>query len=304
MLDATSLGACLYVPATHPDLPRIAHGDKLAHLRSLIFCTEDAVNEADVPLALSNIEKALLDLKRSERRHLFIRVRSPHILDLVLQMPGADRIDGFVLPKVSHHNFSSYMDKLRATGHAVMPTLETREAFNEHDMSRLLALMDRTDVHERICCLRIGGNDLLSLIGMRRPRGRTIYQTPIGTVISKLVTTFRPYGFSLSAPVFEYLDDIATLDCEVEEDLYHGLVGKTAIYPNQVSQIESHYSVRSADLEAAQQILAENSAAVFRFQDAMCEPATHRNWANAILKSARIYGCRGTVSELEQQVVE
>jgi citrate lyase beta subunit len=40
--------------------------------------------------------------------------------------------------------------------------------------------------------LRIGGNDLMKLIGIRRPRDRTIYQTPIGYVIANLVTIFKP----------------------------------------------------------------------------------------------------------------
>jgi citrate lyase beta subunit len=298
MLDATQLGACLYVPATHPALARIARGEKLADIRSFIFCTEDSVSDRDLPMAFRNLAHALCELRQTEGHYRFVRVRSLEALDFVLQMPGSQHIDGFVLPKISHLNFEGYMDKLRRTGHAVMPTLETREAFDERDMSRLLALMDRPQIRERICCLRIGGNDLLSLIGMRRPRGRTIYQTPIGTIISRLVTTFRPYGFNLSAPVFEYLDDCAMLDCEVEEDLHHGLIGKTAIHPNQVHQIESHYRVSSADLQAAQQILAKDSAAVFRFQGAMCEPATHRNWALSVLESTRRYGRHEFLPEL------
>lgn len=296
IIDAISLGASLYVPTTHPDLSRIARGEKLTNTRSIIFCTEDAVSDRDLPLALGNLAQALCEIKRVKGRYLFVRVRSLQLLDLVLQMSGSQNIDGFVLPKISHQNFTTYMDKLRATKHVVMPTLESREVFDEQDMRRLLNIMDRPGVHERICCLRIGGNDLLSLIGMRRPRARTIYQTPIGAVISRLVTTFRPYGFSLSAPVFEYLDDYATLACEVEEDMYHGLVGKTAIHPKQVQQIESHYRIKTADMEAAHQILNENSAAVFRFQDAMCEPSTHRNWANTVLALGKHYGHRDSLN--------
>ena len=55
----------------------------------------------------------------------------------------------------------------------------------------------------RILVLRIGGNDLLNLLGLRRQRGHTLYETPLGAVIARLVTTFKPHGFRLSAPVFE-----------------------------------------------------------------------------------------------------
>ena len=79
-------------------------------------------------------------------------------------------------------------------------------------------------MRDRILALRIGGNDLLALLGLRRPRQMTIYRTPLGPVIGKLVTTFRPYGFVLTGPVFEHLDTPALLAQEVEEDLAHGMV--------------------------------------------------------------------------------
>jgi len=298
MHDVISLGASLYVPTTHPDLVKIACGDKLANFRSIIFCTEDSVSDRDVPMALRSLAHALHELRHEETRYRFIRVRSAQVLNMVLQMPGVQYVDGFVLPKISHHNFDVYMEKLASTEHVIMPTLETREAFSERDMDSLLRLFDRPGVRERIYCLRIGGNDLMSLLGMRRPRGRTIYQTPIGPIISKLVTIFKPYGFSLSAPVFEYLDDFQTLDREVEEDLNHGLVGKSAIHPSQVQQIEKHYRVNVEDLEAARQILSVESPAVFRFQDSMCEPSTHRNWAINVLESARHHGHRVKLSSV------
>ena len=298
MHDVVSLGASLYVPTTHPDLIKIARGDKLAGIRSIIFCTEDSVSNRDLPIALRNLAHALHELHYNEGRYRFIRVRSVQVLDMVLQMPGVQHIDGFVLPKISHLNFNEYMERLNKTEHVLMPTLETREAFSERDMVQLLSLFEQTGVRERIYCLRIGGNDLLSLIGMRRPRGKTIYQTPIGSIISRLVTTFKPHGFNLAAPVFEYLDDPHTLSCEVGEDLNHGLIGKSAIHPNQVPQIEKHYQVEAVDMEAAQLILSEESAAIFRFQNAMCEPSTHRNWANNVLEYARHHGNRSKLSSV------
>lgn len=293
MPDATELGASLYVPATRPDLDAVVRGDKLAHVRSLIFCTEDAVHERDLPQALQHLAAALPQLREGGRQLRFVRVRSPAVLQAVLSWPGHERLDGFVLPKVTRPVLSAYLRLLQGRRHLIMPTLETREVFEEREMLALRRTLERADVHERVLALRIGGNDLLSLLGMRRPRGRTLYQTPLGPVIARLVTTFRPSGFNLSAPVFEYLDDPATLRREVDEDLAHGLVGKTAIHPDQVPLIHDCYRVHHADLEAAQQILREDAPAVFRLQNAMCEPSTHSNWARRLQQAASCYGLHG-----------
>ncbi len=292
MLDAMLLGASLYIPATRQDLSDIAVGRKLTFVRSVIFCTEDSIAEKDIPIALENLRTMLDGLKPCKRNMLFIRVRSPDILRAVLSMPGVEHLDGFVLPKVTCHNFKSYLNELGNSHHVLMPTLETRETFDDSEMIALRTLFEQSETHKRILSLRIGGNDLLSLIGMRRPRLRTIYQTPIGATISRLVTLFRPYGFNLSAPVFEYLEDSETLSREVEEDLAHGLIGKTAIHPSQIALIEQRYRICQRDREMAERILAPDSPAVFRMYDAMCEPATHRNWARQTIISAKYYGQR------------
>ena len=141
----------------------------------------------------------------------------------------------------------------------------------------------------RILCLRIGGNDLLNCLHLRRPADATLYQTPIGSLIARLVGLFRPHGFHLSAPVFEWLDKPELLAQEVREDLRHGLTGKTAIHPAQTALIEAHYRVPAADIALARQIL-ESKQAVFAANGAMQEPATHRNWARNILAAAEVFG--------------
>ncbi len=37
-------------------------------------------------------------------------------------------------------------------------------------------------------------------------------------------------------------------------------------------------------------ILRDDAPAVFRMYDSMCEPATHRNWARNLCKSASCFG--------------
>jgi citrate lyase beta subunit len=290
MLEPTNLGASLYVPVTHPDLASIAASEKLTEVRSIIFCTEDAVAPRDLATGMFNLAKALDSLRPSGHRQFFVRVRSPEILKQVLTMPGIAQLNGFVLPKVTADNLDFYLDLLSPYPHCVMPTLETREVFNEAAMQDLLRLIDKPNRRERILCLRIGGNDLLAQLRMRRPRNRTIYETPIGYTIARLATTFIPYGFSLSAPVFEHLDDEQTLINEIEIDLNHGLVGKTAIHPSQISLIEGHYRVRQQDLDAAMCILSPDAAGVFKLHQSMCEPATLRPWAKSVLNAARCFG--------------
>jgi citrate lyase beta subunit len=284
------LGASLYVPATHKSLSLIANGAKLQEARSLIFCLEDAVAERDLSWALFNLSIVLAHMPREVAAERYVRVRNPEVLARVLAMPGADKLDGFVLPKVTRHNVETYLRMVRDTRHVLMPTLETAEVFDEGEMRMLRGLLDAPGVRGRIRALRIGGNDLLALLGLRRPRGMTIYRTPLGPVIARLVTTFRPYGFALTAPVFEYLDLPELLDQEVQEDLAYGMVGKTAIHPTQIAAIEQHFKVKDQDLAVARAILDDASPAVFRMNDAMCEIATHRAWAERLVEQSKLFG--------------
>ncbi len=146
----------------------------------------------------------------------------------------------------------------------------------------------------RILCLRIGGNDLLNCLRIRRDPGRTIYETPIGDLISRLAGQFIPYGFGLTAPVFESMEHPEVLLQEVEIDINHGLFGKTAIHPDQIELIEACFRVKQSDLDEARKILEPNAPAVFRMGGRMCEPTTHSNWAKDIIHRAEVYGVRPT----------
>ncbi len=290
MVKLKNLGASLYVPAHHPDLAAIANGEKLGHLRSVIFCTEDAVSPRELPLALANLMHTLAGMNQDRPVLRFVRVRNASVLALVLAMPGAEKLTGFVLPKSTRTNFSSYFEFLQGTRHFIMPTLETVEVFDDLEMQRFRQLLQAPEVQERILALRIGGNDLLALLGIRRPRNVTIYRTPLGPVISRLITTFRPHGFSLTAPVFEHLDIPDLLDMEMVEDLAHGMIGKTAIHPDQVSLIERHYRVNASDVKMAQSIMDDQSPAVFQMHGSMCEVATHMAWAKGVVEQAQVFG--------------
>lgn len=284
------LGASLYMPAHRLDLMDCANGEKLPDLRSMIFCTEDAVSHNEVDSSLRHLGLCLQGFRDTPQRFRFIRARNPEILARLLALPGIEKIDGFVLPKFNESVFHAYFDQLQGTCFKVMPTLETRDVFDAGAMRELRQSLEQDGVFEQILMLRIGGNDLLNILGIRRPRAMTVYETPLGHLIAQLVTTFKPYGFSLSAPVFEYLEDTLTLQKEIRLDLAHGLIGKTAIHPTQVSPIEAMYSVESADYEMAQSLNQSSTPAVFRMHDAMCEVATHQQWGQAIMDRHRYYG--------------
>jgi len=285
-----SMGASLYIPANHKYLMEVADGERFGHTRSLIFCTEDSVADADLSWALFNLSVVLANMRGDTGAERFVRVRNPEVMARVLAMPGADKLTGFVLPKCTRHNVDAYFRQVRDTEHMLMPTLETADVFNDVEMHKFREALEAPGVRSRILALRIGGNDLLALLGLRRPRSMTIYRTPLGPVIARLVTTFRPYGFMLTAPVFEHLDLPELLDQEVAEDLAYGMVGKTAIHPSQIALIEAHYRVRANDLEAARAILDESSPAVFRMHESMCEVATHRAWAQRMVDQSRVFG--------------
>jgi len=291
------LGASLYVPASRePDnLVEIGNGDKFPQLRSVIFCTEDAVREDEVSAALQNLKLALPRLNEADRPMRFIRVRNPHVLGLCLSTVGIENIDGFVLPKVTTANLPHYKSVFPArNSFLVMPTLETAEVFDAREMTKLREMLSKdSKFRARVLCLRIGGNDLLNCLRVRREPRHTIYDTPVGDLISRLAGEFIPHGFALTAPVFEAMSHPEVLSREIELDLLHGLVGKTAIHPDQVAVIEEGFQVHKQDLEEAQRILGPNAPAVFRMGNRMCEPTTHSRWAQDILTRAEIYGVRG-----------
>jgi citrate lyase beta subunit len=266
----------------------VANGERYPGLRSVILCTEDSIRSEEVEAGLAHLA-ALMPRLTKRGPSVFIRPRNPQVLQRILAMRGIERIDGFVLPKVTAEVFADYVALIPAS-FALMPTLETREAFDPWAMAALRQVFLQDAVRGRILALRIGGNDLLNLIGVRRKPGQTLYDTAIGQVIAALVTTFLPDGFALTAPVFDNFGDPKTLDKEVLCDIEHGLIGKTAIHPHQIERIERHYKVAFSDLEAAQAILMSDAPAVFQIGKVMCEPATHTAWAKTIVARAALYG--------------
>ena len=292
MLSALSLGATLYIPATRPDLWPIVTGEKYPELRSLVICLEDAITEQDVELAKQNLKQLLQKLQQQQwhEQHpkVFIRPRHIAMAAELAEWQEITALDGMVLPKFGLANFKQWLDVLPATLH-YMPTLETADSF---DMEQMKELRQALPEFHKVLVLRIGGNDLLNCLALRRPSDVTLYQTPIGTLIANLAGQFLPYGFALSAPVCEHFSQVKLLQDELYLDLQYGLSGKTVIHPAQISIVHQAYQVNEIELKQAQDILQDGCKAVFACHGSMLEPATHRRWAERILERAKVFGLK------------
>ncbi len=296
-LDPLRLGASLYTPATRPDLTALGNGTKAhgsvqdASPHSLIYCLEDSVRPEDLPLALDRLAEALPQLQPGRGPLRFVRVRDPRTLEAVLCMTDWQNLHGFVLPKSTRRNLRDYMSLLPE--HVpVMPTLETREVFSGRQMESLRDFLLDSGLSRRVLALRLGGNDLLQLLALRRVPGQTVHEGPLAHTLQMLAGVFLPWGFALSSPVYEVFSDPETLRRELQQDLERGLTGKTVIHPCQIGVVADGYRVDAQHLQQARAILEPDARAVFALDGAMCEPATHRSWAERVLRRAQIYGVR------------
>lgn len=287
---AIELGATMYIPATHENLWEVTEGIKFLNLKSIAVCLEDAVLEKDVQTAMVNL-KALLQ-RRSENPNLkapalFIRPRHIEMAKYIVDWDFNHTINGMILPKFTLHNLMQWMEVLPSHIN-LMPTLETKEIFDMgHNIELQQAL--KYDFHKTLC-LRIGGNDLLSCLHLRRPKNTTIYQTPVGMLIAQLAGLFIPAGFQLSSPVCEHIENTQILLSELAQDMNNGIYTKTAIHPSQIDFIHKAFQVSIDEFQEAQQILAIDAKSVFKSQGSMLEPATHRNWAEMVLLRYQTFG--------------
>jgi len=212
-----------------------------------------------------------------------VRVRNPAVMARVLAMPGVEKLDGFVLPKFTIAVLPQYHAMLKGRSFWLMPTLETSEVFNLEAMRELSLALCSDEWKSRILALRVGGSDLLRLLGLRRTRGFTLYDTPLGSLLSQLVLTFKPLGFALTAPVFDFIEDEHILAQEAKRDVAFGFCGKTAIHPAQIATIEAAFHVSPSELIAARRLMDPDCPAVFKHDGTMYEAVVHRDWARQVI---------------------
>lgn len=292
------LGASLYMPATRGDIWQIITRQKIADLHSIIICLEDAVLDKEVEFALANLTTLLntwhahhTDKGDFERPLVFVRPRHPAMLKTLAEYPHIDLIDGFVLPKVDMVSLAQwrYACQTLSDDKFLMPTLETSLVFGSaHNHELAVAFKEGFD--QEILAIRVGGNDLLACLRMRRLPDVTLYESPLGSLIYRLLGVFVPHGFYLSSPVFEYLDKPALFTQELAKDVALGLVGKTVIHPSQITAVNHAFAVSPQEHTQALAVLDDNAKAVFKKDNTMLEPATHKAWAKEVLERYRVFG--------------
>ena len=116
-------GACLYMPALHPSLPRVLSDEAIPGLRLVVACLEDALASAGVPEGLAGLRRA----KRGTGPRLFVRPRHVEMLRELVSWGTEVAWDGFVLPKVSTATVGAWFDAVEGTTWKVMPILETAD---------------------------------------------------------------------------------------------------------------------------------------------------------------------------------
>jgi len=289
MLDAYALGATLYMPVIHPKVPDILSGREACPSSSIVLCLEDALHEGDVERGIAVLKEVLKDVNHRDDLKVFVRPRSLEMAHRLAAFRDIHKVEGFVAPKVRPETAAEWMDAITPRGLKVMPTLETAEFF---DPGRIVAVRDAFNQfdHRSIAAIRLGGNDLLGALGVRRERGVTSWEGPLSGILSTCSSIFISSGYPVAAPVFDIIDDLDTLEREVKRDVASGFISKTAIHPAQVAVIEAAMQVSPEELDQATAILDKDARAVFQIGGVMCEPSTHHNWARRICARNRIFG--------------
>ena len=276
-----ALGASLYVPATHPALERIlakgCHG-----ARSIILCTEDAISDADTVWAVPRLLKMLAAAPTEAPCLRFVRPRSPKVLrQLIADDNALNRLAGIVIPKFDHDSADAWQQVLAlAPSLPIMPTLETPAMFQER--TALLTRDALRRLSNPVITLRIGANDLLGTLGLKRQPGQTLYETPLRSTLERLITLFRPAGFELAAPVCDLLDEPHTLAREVDHDIDWGFFAKTCVHPAQISIIEDRFAAALETQYPQAHTLLHETKTVFKDGGQMLEKPCHHRWAERI----------------------
>lgn len=291
--EAMSLGATMYVPILHPAIRDIVLGLKYPSLKSVVLCLEDALHLSDIDQGMSLLSRLMVDLdgpaSGPRRPWLFLRPRHLAMAEVICGLPGIHHLDGLVIPKLRIEQVQDWWRLAHDANLRLMPTLECPWVLDPGALSEFARLLEGEAPHRTIA-LRIGGNDLLATLQLRRVRGETIYEGPLAWALSQIMCQLGSRGYPLTAPVFDVLDDPVTLARECARDAAFGFVGKTAVHPDQIDVIHRCFAVCREDVALAHQTLSPGANAVSRAAGMMLEPATHRGWAKRILLRAAVYG--------------
>lgn len=291
-----ALGATLYMPIIHPRVPDYLRGAADFPASSVVLCLEDALAENDVARGIATLKNLLRHSPVASQARIFVRPRSLDMALALAELPGIEKIDGFVAPKILPETAAAWMGLARAADLRLMPTVESAQFFDPGRITALREVLDDHDKH-RIAAIRLGGNDLLAAMALRRHSGITSWEGPLAWVLSMASSMLISAGYPVAAPVFDIITDLDTLKREVRQDVAAGFVSKTAIHPAQVPHILDAFRVSDAEVAQARAILDGAAQAVFQIGGVMCEPSTHRAWAQRIMARREFCGVQGRLNE-------
>ncbi|TAJ09702.1 citrate lyase subunit beta [Marinilabiliaceae bacterium JC017] len=290
-----ALGALLYYPAIKPGVVKFIQTNE--HLKSIVFCLEDAIGDNQVAMAQKTLLAQLKELRQlyssAEIANLplmFIRVRTPeHLHEIMHEFSDVlDLLTGFVFPKFDTKVAESYFRIFNSLKHNcisplyVCPILEGPEIIErERRLDALIRLKEVLDENrESVLNVRLGVTDILGLYRMRRDVNYTIYDMSIikdciGEIVNFFCRCKSPYV--VSGGVWEFFPDKETraaysakellqypvfskLIEEVRLDVINGLWGKTAIHPSQLFPIQSNYIVSYENYQDALDIISDQGS--------------------------------------------
>ncbi len=290
-----ALGALLYFPAIKDGLVDFVQSN--VHLKSIVFCLEDAIGDNQVAYAQKKLLGQLKELKTIYTNRdltylplMFIRVRSPeHLREVGKEFREVlDLLTGFVFPKfdskVAESYFSTFI-KLKEVCTSplyVCPILEGPEIIErEKRVASLKYIRDVLDKYrDHVLNLRLGATDFLGLFQLRRDVNHTIYDISlmkdcIGDIVNFFCRREDPYV--VSGGVWEFFPQKEERDAlsmeklyrhpamnklieEVQLDLVNGLWGKTVIHPSQLFLIQLNYIVPFEQYKDASDIISEQGS--------------------------------------------
>jgi citrate lyase beta subunit len=283
-------GACLYLPAVHPRLEDVLAGRSVPGLRVAVICLEDALAAGDIGSAM-DVLRRLPKERTAQGPRVYVRPRNAEML-AELQAWGLDRRwCGYVLPKIDVRNAATWLRPIADQPARFMPILETADVFCPTALRDLCDALTDGPLAGCIDAVRLGGTDLFSVLGTRRPRGTTVYESILGPTLSTVACYLMSRRLPTTAPVCEALCPDDTMEAEVRRDVEGGFIGKTAVNPAQVALINRSFAVTAEELDEARAILSSNEA-VFRSRGAMCEVAPHTRWARRIEARSVAFGLR------------
>lgn len=289
----------------------IAEKTLLNTLRTLKMAeNENRINKDELPLFFIHVRDPL----QFERLYEIL-IKEKDIISY---------ISGFFLPKFNSNNADAYLStvkKIRLISEYIyaLPIIESKEIISLASRISELITLEKTifEYRDMILGIRIGGSYINSVLGVNSLEAMSIYDVGITASIiydiinsfinlsyediaiyssswDKKITSFQTVSKNSNAfdqnkaiynQAFTHDPSLDGFIREILLDKLNGCVGKTVVYPNQISIVNALYSVERKDYELALSINSSNEPSLN-----YGEQINNKIWSNKILSLSKIYG--------------